>query len=185
MLEKIYSETEDKMKKAIDAISRDLTGVRTGKATPKLLDGVKVDYYGTPTPLKQVATVNAPDPKQIVVQPWEKPLIPEIVKAIQKADLGLNPVAEAGLVRVPIPPLNEERRREMVKLVKKVGEEGKIAIRNIRRDANDHLKKAEEDSKITEDDLEKGHKRVQDLTDKSIKHIDDIILAKEQEVMEV
>jgi ribosome recycling factor len=185
MLEKIYAETEDKMKKAIDVISRDLAGVRTGKASPKLLDGVKVDYYGTPTLLKQVATVNSPDPKQIIVQPWEKTLIPEIIKAIQKADLGFNPVAEAGIVRVPIPPLNEERRREMVKLVKKIGEDGKIAIRNIRRDANDRLKKSEEDSKITEDDLEKGHKRVQDLTDKSIKHIDDIVEGKEKEVMEV
>jgi len=185
MMQKIYAEAEDKMKKAIDAISRELVGVRTGKATPKILDGIKVDYYGTQTPLKQVATINTPDPRQIVVQPWEKGIIPEVIKAIQKADLGLNPLAEAGLVRVPIPPLNEDRRREMVKLVKKVGEDGKVSVRNIRRDANDKLKKAEEDSQITEDDLEKGQKKIQELTDKNITHIDDIIKAKEQEVMEV
>jgi ribosome recycling factor len=185
MHDKIYTETEDKMRKAIEAISRELSGVRTGKASPKLLDAIKVDYYGTPTPLKQVASINAPDAKQLMVQPWEKQLIPEIIKAIQKADLGLNPIAEAAMVRVPIPALNEDRRRDMVKLVKKLGEDGKIAIRNIRRDANDKMKQAEEASKITEDDLEKGQKRIQDLTNKNITHIDDIVKAKEQEVMEV
>lgn len=185
MHDKIYSEAEDKMKKAIEAISRELAAVRTGKASPKLLDAIKVDYYGTPTPLKQVASINAPDAKQLLVQPWEKQLIPEIIKAIQKADLGLNPIAEAAIVRVPIPALNEDRRREMVKLVKKIGEDGKIAIRNIRRDANDKLKHAEESKKITEDDQEKGEKRIQDLTNKNITHIDDIVKAKEQEVMEV
>jgi ribosome recycling factor len=185
MQDKIYSEAEDKMKKAIEAINRELAAVRTGKASPKILDGIKVDYYGTPTPLKQVASISAPDAKQLLVQPWEKQLIPEIIKAIQKADLGLNPIAEAAVVRVPIPALNEDRRRDMVKLVKKIGEDGKIAIRNIRRDANDKLKNAEESKKITEDDLEKGEKRVQDLTNKNINHIDDIVKAKEQEVMEV
>jgi ribosome recycling factor len=185
MHDKIYTETEDKMRKAIEAISRELSGVRTGKASPKLLDAIKVDYYGTPTPLKQVSSINAPDAKQLLVQPWEKQLIPEIIKAIQKADLGLNPIAEAAVVRVPIPALNEDRRRDMVKLVKKIGEDGKIAIRNIRRDANDKLKHAEESKKITEDELEKGEKQVQELTNKSISHIDDIVKAKEQEVMEV
>jgi ribosome recycling factor len=185
MQEKIYTETEDKMRKAIEVIGRELAAVRTGKASPKILDMIKIDYYGTPTPLKQVASVNVPDAKQLVVQPWEKGLIPEIIKAIQKADLGLNPIAESAIVRVPIPPLNEDRRREMVKLVKKIGEDGKIAIRNIRRDANEKLKQAEDDSKITEDDLEKGQKRIQDLTNKNITHIDDIVEAKEQEVMEV
>jgi ribosome recycling factor len=148
MQDKIYSEAEDKMKKAIEAISRELAAVRTGKASPKILDGIKVDYYGTPTPLKQIASINAPDAKQLLVQPWEKQLIPEIVKAIQKADLGLNPIAEAAVVRVPIPALNEDRRREMVKLVKKIGEDGKIAIRNIRRDANDKLKQAEKTRRL-------------------------------------
>lgn len=185
MQDKIYSEAEDKMKKAIEAINRELAAVRTGKASPKVLDGIKVDYYGTPTPLKQVASISAPDAKQLLVQPWEKQLIPEIIKAIQKADLGLNPIAEAAVVRVPIPALNEDRRRDMVKLVKKIGEDGKIAIRNIRRDANDKMKQAEENKKITEDDLEKGEKRIQDLTNKNINHIDDIVKAKEQEVMEV
>ncbi len=185
MLNKIYAETEDKMKKAIDAIGRELAQVRTGKASPKLLEGIKVDYYGVPTPLKQVASINVPDPKQLVVQPWEKNLVNEIVKAIQKADLGLNPIAEAGIVRVPVPPLNEERRRDMVRLVKKLGEEGKIAIRNIRRDANERMKQAKNDAQITEDDLEKGQRKVQDFTDKYISHLEEILKAKELEVMEV
>lgn len=185
MLNKIYAETEDKMKKAIEAVGRELTQVRTGKASPKLLEAVKVDYYGVPTPLKQIATINVPDPKQLVVQPWEKNLVSEIVKAIQKADLGLNPIAEAGIVRVPIPPLNEERRRDMVRLVKKLGEEGKIAIRNIRRDANERMKQAKNDAKITEDDLEKGQKKIQDFTDKYISQLEEILKAKELEVMEV
>jgi len=185
MLNKIYAETEDKMKKAIDAVGRELAQVRTGKASPKLLEGVKVDYYGVPTPLKQIATINAPDPKQLVVQPWEKNLVSEIVKAVQKADLGLNPIAEAGIVRVPVPPLNEERRRDMVRLVKKLGEEGKIAIRNIRRDANERMKQAKNDAQITEDDLEKGQKKIQDFTDKYISQLEDILKAKELEVMEV
>lgn len=185
MLNKIYSETEDKMKKAIEAINRELSQVRTGKASPKLLEGIKVDYYGVSTPLKQVASINVPDPKQLIVQPWEKNLIGEIVKAIQKADLGLNPIAEAGMIRVPVPPLNEERRRDMVRLVKKLGEDGKIAIRNIRREANERLKQAKNDAQITEDDLEKGHKKIQDFTDKFIGQMEEILKAKELEVMEV
>jgi ribosome recycling factor len=144
-----------------------------------------VDYYGTPTPLVQVASISSPDPRLLVIQPWEKSLIPEIVKALHKADLGLNPMAEATIVRLPIPPLNEERRREMVKLVKKLGEDSKISIRNIRRDANEKLKKAEKDSDLSEDESENAQKQIQDYTDKFIEKIDDLIKAKEQEVMEV
>lgn len=173
------------MDKAIEAASRELANIRTGKATTAMLDGIKVEYYGTPTPLKQVASVSAPDPKLLVVQPWEKNVVPEIVKAIQKADLGLNPLVESSVIRIPIPPLNEERRRDMVKLVKKFGEDGKVAIRNIRRDAIERLKKAEKDSEITEDELHHGQKKVQDLTDGHTKKIDDMVEAKEAEVMEV
>lgn len=173
------------MDKAIEAISRELANIRTGKATTAMLDGIKVDYYGTPTPLKQVASVSAPDPKLLVVQPWEKTVVQDIVKAIQKADLGLNPLIEGNLIRLPIPALNEERRRDMVKLVKKFGEDGKVAIRNIRRDAIERLKKAEKDSQITEDELHNGQKKVQDLTDGHATRIDKMMEAKEAEVMEV
>lgn len=185
MLKEIFRETEERMKKVVDSINRELTAVRTGKATPRLLDGIKVEYYGVPTPLNQLASITAPDPKLLVIQPWEKTVVPEIIKALHKSDLGLNPIAESNIVRLPIPPLNEERRREMVKLVKKLGEDGKIAIRNIRRDANEALKKAEKDSKITEDEHEGGQKKTQEFTDKYIEEIIEIIRSKEAEVMEV
>jgi len=185
MLKQIYKETEDRMLKAVEAINREMTGVRTGKASPKMLDGIKVEYYGTPTPLNQVASISTPDPKTLVIQPWEKTVIPEIIKAIQKSDLGLNPIPDNNVVRLPIPPLNQERRQEMGKLVKKIGEDGKIAIRNTRRDILDKLKKAEKDSEITEDDLKTAQKQVQDYTDKYIEKISEIIKHKEQEVMEI
>jgi ribosome recycling factor len=185
MLKEIYHDTENRMNKTIEALARELTGIRTGKASTNILDAIKVDYYGTPTPLKQGASVAAPDPKQLVVQPWEKNLIPEIIKAIQKADLGLNPISESGIIRLPIPPLNEERRRDMVKLVKKFGEEAKVAVRNIRRDSIEALKKAEKDDKITEDELHQGQKHLQDSTDGHINKIDKLLEAKEAEVMEV
>ncbi len=185
MLKEIYRDTESRMNKSLEALARELTGIRTGKATTNILDAIKVDYYGTPTPLKQVASVTAPDPKLLVVQPWEKNLIPDIIKAIQKADLGLNPISESGVVRLPIPPLNEERRRDMVKLVKKFAEEAKVAIRNVRRDSIEALKKAEKDDKITEDELHQGQKHLQDATDSHINKIDKMVEAKEAEVMEV
>jgi ribosome recycling factor len=173
------------MGKSLESLGRELAGIRTGKATTTVLDGIKVDYYGTPTPLKQVASISAPDPKLLVVQPWEKTVIPEVVKAIQKADLGFNPITEANVIRIPIPPLNEERRREMVKLVKKFGEDGKISIRNIRRDIIEMLKKAQKESDITEDEFHQGQKHVQDITDEHIVRVEDMIEEKEAEVMEV
>jgi ribosome recycling factor len=185
MLKDNYRDAEGRMNKTLDALARELSGIRTGKATTNILDGIKVDYYGTATPLKQVASVAAPDPKLLVVQPWEKNLAPEIVKAIQKADLGLNPITEGGVIRLPIPPLNEERRREMVKLVKKFGEDARVSIRNVRRDIIDTIKKDEKDSKITEDEMHQGQKRLQELTDDYIGKIDKMLQAKETEVMEV
>jgi ribosome recycling factor len=185
MLKEIYHDAESRMNKTLEALLRELSGIRTGKATTNILDAIKIDYYGTPTPLKQVASVSAPDPKMLVVQPWEKNMIPEVVKAIQKADLGLNPISEGGLIRLPIPPLNEERRREMVKLVKKFGEEARVSVRNIRRDSIEALKKAEKDSKITEDELHLGQKHLQDSTDGHITKIDKMLEAKEVEVMAV
>lgn len=185
MLKDIYRDAENRMNKTLESLARELTGIRTGKASANILDGIKIDYYGTPTPLKQVASVTAPDPKLLVVQPWEKNMAPEIIKAIQKADLGLNPIGEGGLIRLPIPPLNEERRREMVKLVKKFGEDAKVSIRNIRRDSIEALKKDEKDSKITEDEMHQGQKHMQDSTDDHISKIDKMLEAKEKEVMEV
>lgn len=185
MLKEIYRETEQKMDRAIEAIGRELAGIRTGKATTTILDGVKVEYYGAITPLKQVASVSAPDPKLLVVQPWEKNIVGDVVKAIQKADLGLNPVTEGNVIRLPIPPLNEERRREMVKLVKKFGEDSKISIRNIRRDSIEKLKKAEKASEISEDDFHNAQKHIQEITDNHISGIGKMIEAKEAEVMEV
>jgi ribosome recycling factor len=185
MLNEVYKDAEERMKKAVDSFSREMAGVRTGKATPKILDGIKVDYYGAPTSLNQLASISAPEPKMLIIQPWEKTVIPEIIKALHKADLGLNPIAEANIIRLPVPPLNEERRREMVRLVKKLGEDGKIAVRNIRRDANDKLKKAEKNSEISEDDLNKGQRQIQDYTDKYIDKISEMVELKEQEVMEV
>jgi ribosome recycling factor len=182
---KIHSETEEKMGKALEAMGRELASIRTGKATSSLLDGIQVDYYGTMTPLSQVANISAPDPRLLVIQPWEKKLIPEIVKAIQKSDLGLNPQSDPNVVRLPIPPLTEERRMDLVKVVKKVGEEGKVAVRNIRRDSNDAFKNAEKDKEISEDDSRKGQEQVQKITDEHIEKIDEMLKKKEQEIMEV
>jgi ribosome recycling factor len=182
---KIHSETEEKMGKALEAMGRELASIRTGKATSSLLDGIQVDYYGTMTPLSQVANISAPDPRLLVIQPWEKKLIPEIVKAIQKSDLGLNPQSDPNVIRLPIPALTEERRRDLAKVVKKVGEEGKVAVRNIRRDANDAFKKAEKDKEVSEDDSRKGQEQVQKITDEHIEKLDEMLKKKEQEIMEV
>jgi ribosome recycling factor len=185
MIKELYSDAEERMKKAMESIGRELASIRTGKATPALLDGVKVDYYETMTPLSQVANISVPDPRLLVIQPWEKKLIPDIVKAIHKSDLGLNPQADANVVRLPIPPLTEERRKVLVKLVKKSAEDGKIAIRNIRRDANEALKKAEKAKGISEDESRKAQEHVQEITDEHIELLDEMVKKKEEEVMEV
>lgn len=173
------------MDKAIDALKRDFSKVRTGRASISLLDDVRVDYYGTPTPLNQVGTMTVPEPRMITIQPWEKNLIPEIEKAIHKSDLGLNPSSDGSLVRIIIPPLTEERRKEMVKVIKRMGEESKIAIRNARREANDMLKKLEKEKEISEDELKRAEKEVQEFTDQYVKKVDDLVANKEEEVMEV
>lgn len=185
MPEKLLKETEERMKKAGESLSRDLSGIRTGKANPSLLDPIKVDYYGTPTPLKQLANVAAPEPRLLVVQPFDKNAMQEIEKAIQKASLGLNPASDGNLIRIPVPALTEERRRDLGKSVKKLGEGAKVAVRNIRRDANDHLKKMEKEGAIPEDQSKRELERVQELTDKYIEEIDKMVARKEAEVMEV
>ncbi len=184
-VKKVHSDTEERMKKAVEAISRELSTIRTGRATTALLEGIKVDYYGTMTPLNQIASISIPDPRLLVIQPWEKKMITEIAKAIQRSDLGLNPLTDANVVRLPIPPLTEERRKELVKIVKRIAEEGKIAVRNIRRDANEKFKQAEKDKEISEDESRKAQENVQELTDKFIEQIDELFNKKEKEVMEI
>ena len=176
---------EDRMRKSIDALKADLQTIRTGKATPALLEPVRVDAYGSLLPITQVASVTAPQPRMIVVQPWDKQLAGAIVKGIQKADLGLNPSEDGDLIRIPIPALTEERRQDLVKRVKKSGEEIKVGIRNIRRDANDELKKKEKDHEISEDESRRLQGEVQKLTDKYVGQVDEILGKKEKEILEV
>ncbi len=185
MIKDIIKDANEKMAKAVDVVKHELVTIRTGRATPGLIEGVKVDYYGTPTPLKQVANIGVPEPTLLTVQPWEKNMIQPIEKAIQNANLGLNPVNDGTLIRVPIPSLNEERRKEYVKLTKKYGEQGKVSIRNIRRDAKDSLKKLEKDKEISEDEKKRGEDEVQKLTDKYTAEIDKMLDQKEKEIMEV
>ena len=174
---------QEKMAKTLNAFKSDLTKVRTGRATPSLLDPVRVDYYGAPTPVSQVATVTCPEPRLIQIQPWESNLIPAIEKGILVADLGLNPQNDGKLIRVPLPPLTEERRKDLVKQIKKQGEESKVALRNERRNANDELKKLEKDGLITQDEHKKAQDQVQKKTDEFVAEIDKVLAAKEKEIM--
>ena len=185
MVKTILKETDEKMHKSVETVRMELAKIRTGKATTALLDGIKVDYYGTPTPLAHIGNVGVVDVHTLTVQPYDKGMIDHAVKAIQAANLGLNPMRDGDLIRVPIPPLNEERRREMVKLIKKFGEEGKVAIRNIRRDCIEHLKKAEKAEHFSEDERKKGEAEAQKLTDRFTKDIEVLLAQKEKEIMEV
>jgi len=185
MIDEVMSEARTAMDKAVKALKKEMTKVRTGRATTTLLDDVRIDYYGVPTPLNQVATLSAPEPRLLTVQPWEKNLIPEIEKAIFKADLGLTPSSDGQLIRLPVPALTEERRKEMVKIIKRMGEEAKISVRNARRDANDTLKMLEKEKEITEDDLKRSEKEVQQVTDEFVATIDSVVQNKESEVMEI
>lgn len=174
-----------RMEAALEHLKRELASLRTGRASLALLDGVKVDYYGTPTPLRQVATLSIPDSRLITIQPWEPPMIKEIEKALLASGLGLTPSNDGKLIRLPVPPLSEERRKELVKLCKKHGEEAKIAIRNIRREGNEELKHLQKDAKISEDDLRKSEAEVQKLTDQYVHKVDEILKKKEEEIFEV
>ncbi len=185
MIDEITTDSEDGMKKAVDSFKRDLMKIRTGRANTSMLDGIKVDYYGTPTPVNQVATVQVVDARLITVKPWEKSMLPIIDKAIRASDLGINPVSDSELVRLPIPPLTQERRRDLAKTVGKQTEEARVAVRSARRDAMDMIKDAEKDKEITEDERKNGEKKIQELTDKYIASIEDIAKAKEKEIMEL
>jgi ribosome recycling factor len=185
MLDKIIKETKDQMDKAIDALKKNLSTIRTGRASPTMLDNVRVDYYGTPTPLNQVASVSVTDPRMIMVKPFEKKLLKDIERGIVEANLGFNPTNDGENIRVPMPPLSTERRKEYVKLTKTKGEDSKVALRNVRRDANEALKVAKKNSVITEDDEKRGLKQIQDATDAAIKKVDEALSTKEKEIMEV
>ncbi len=185
MIADLKNKTKSGMEKAVEALRRDLSKVRTGRASVAILDDVRVDYYGTPTPLNQIGTLAVPEPRLITIQPWEKKLIPEIERAIQKADLGINPTSDGIVIRLAFPALTEERRKEMVKQVKKMGEEGKIAVRNARRDANETLKKLLKDKDVSEDDEKHGEKEIQTLTDEFVARIDKVVADKEKELMEI
>ena len=185
MIEDIIKEANTRMGKTIDALHNELKGVRTGRANTSLLDGIMVDYYGSASALNQVANVAVQDSRTLTVTPWEKTMIEPIEKAIMQSNLGLNPVSAGMVIRIPLPPLTEERRKDLVKLVGQIAENSKIAIRNIRRDANTHLKTMLNDKDITEDDLRGAEKRVQDVTDKFVKQVDDVVADKEKELMEI
>ncbi|KAF0152746.1 MAG: ribosome recycling factor [Ignavibacteria bacterium] len=185
MNNEVIKDAKLRMDKTVEAFRSEIVKIRTGKATTALLDGIKVDYYGTMSPLNQVGNVSVIDAHTIGITPWDKSMVQAIDKAIMSAGLGLNPISDGTNLKIPIPPLNEERRKELVKLVKKFGEESKIALRNVRRDANDHLKKQEKEKKLTEDELKEAEKETQKLTDEHITKIDELIKHKEKEIMEV
>lgn len=180
-----YAQAQEQMEKSLEAVRRDFNSVRTGKASPALLDNVRVDAYGSKMPLNQVASVNAPEPRLLLIQPWDKGLVGEIEKAIRNADLGLNPANDGSMIRVPIPALNEERRREMVRMLHKLAEEGRIAVRHARQEANKEIKRLQTDHEISEDDARREMDRIQKLTDEHIGKIDHLLGVKEEEVMEV
>lgn len=173
------------MEQAVEHLKRDLAGLRTGRASVALLDGVRVDYYGTMTPLKQIANISTPEARLITIQPWEPQKIKEIEKALANSGLGITPSNDGKIIRVPLPPLTEERRKELTKICKKHGEEAKIQIRGFRREANEELKKLQKDANLTEDELRKAEQETQKLTDQFGQKIDDVIKKKEQEIMEV
>ena len=184
-VKEIFDGHEEKMKKALEVLRKEYASLRAGRATPALLDKVSVDYYGTPTPVNQVANISVPEPRMILIQPWEKTMLGTVEKAIMKSDLGLTPNNDGSVIRLTIPQLTQQRRTELVKVVHKKAEEDRVAIRNLRRDANDAIKKLEKDKLISEDEAKKAQEDMQKLTDKYIKEIDQVMASKEKEIMEV
>jgi len=185
MLDDLLNETKIKMNKTITVLKDGFAHIRTGRASSNLVDRIKISYYGTLTPLKQIANISIPESTLIVIQPWDKNMLSEIEKAIWKSDLGLTPSIDGNVIRLTVPPLNEERRKELVKLVKRDAENGKVSIRNIRRDVNDSIKKDEKKGNITEDDFKKYQNKIQILTDEYVENIDKLLVLKEKEIMEV
>ena len=185
MIDDIMNTAKEKMQKSCAVYERDMQGLRAGRANPQLLDRILVDYYGTPTPINQIGNISSPEPRLLVIAPWEAKMIPQVEKAIQKSDLGLNPSNDGKIIRLVFPELNEERRRDLTKIASKGAEETKVAIRSIRRDAIEQIKKLKKNSEITEDDQHDAEEKMQKLTDKAIKDVDEIYARKEKEIMEV
>lgn len=185
MIKEVSGEAEDKMKKALEVLRKDYGSMRAGRATPALLERVMVDYYGVPTPINQMANITVPEPRMLLIQPWDKSVMASIEKAVLKSDLGLTPNNDGIVIRLAIPQLTQERRNELVKSAKKKAEDARVAVRNIRRDANDHLKALKKEKQISEDDDKRAQEDIQKLTDKYVKEIDHILENKEQEILEV
>ncbi|MDY6910266.1 MAG: ribosome recycling factor [Thermodesulfobacteriota bacterium] len=185
MLNDVYEDCKDRMNKVIANLEKDFKRLRTGRASVSLLEGIRVDYYGASTPLNQLATLSVPEPRLILIQPWDQSAIGEVEKAILKSELGLTPMNDGKIIRINIPPLTEERRRDLVKLVKKMAEEAKVAVRNVRRDANEMIKDLKKEKEISEDDAFKAQEEVQKITDDFIKKVDELSAAKEKEILEV
>lgn len=185
MKDKVFNELKEHMEKSIQALEKSFSKVRTGRASLSLLDGIKVEYYGNPTPINQLASLSVPESRLIVISPWDNNVIGSIEKAIQKSDLGLMPSNDGKVIRIAIPALTEERRKELVKVVKKMAEECKIKLRNLRREANDQFKNLKKDNKISEDEMYNYQDEVQKLTDKYIENSDKVLVAKEKEIMEI
>lgn len=184
MKSKIFNEVEKKMEGVVNFFKKEIGTLRAGRASISLLEGITVEYYGSKMPVSQIATITIPQPQLIVIQPWDRNIIQEIAKAIQSSNIGLNPVVETNVIKVPVPPLSEERRKELVKILHRMGEEAKVEIREIRRKGNEELKKTEKDKLISEDDMHKGIEQIQELTDKFIKEIDKRIEEKSKEILE-
>ncbi|MCR4943461.1 MAG: ribosome recycling factor [Clostridium sp.] len=185
MIKEIIKNSEEKMQKTISVLKSDLSTMKAGRANPSMLDRVQVEYYGSPCPISQVANVSAPEPRVLMITPWEKTILQDIEKAILKSDLGLNPSNDGSVIRLIIPELTEETRKALVKNVKKTGEDAKVAIRSIRRDANDKIKNLKKNDDISEDEVKRGEDNVQKVTDSYVKEIDTIIAAKEKEIMSI
>ncbi len=185
MEQELRRKTNDRMSRTIETLKKEFSSIRTGRASLALLDGIIVNYYDAPTPLQQLASLSIPESRQMAIQPWDPKVIPDIEKAILKSDLGLTPMNDGKLIRINIPPLTEERRKQLVKTVKKIAEEAKVAIRNIRRDTNEELKKLEKDKHLSEDIIKKLHEETQKVTDSFVDRVDEILAHKEKEIMEV
>ncbi len=182
-MQTVLKDAETRMQGAIDQLGREFVGVRTGRATTGLLEGIRVDYYGTPTPVPQVASLSVPDAKTLLIQPWDQSLLPAIEKAIMKSDLGLTPANDGKVIRLVMPPLTEERRKQLAKVVGKLAEDARVAVRNIRHEANKKLKTMEKDKKISEDDGRRGQDQIQKITNKFIQRVDELLKKKEQEIL--
>lgn len=185
MVDDVFKMMDNDVKKSLESLRTALGRIRTGRANSALLDSVRVDYYGATTPLNQMASITTPEPRLIMVKPWDRTAVQEVVKAVQKADLGLNPVSDGEIIRIPVPALTEQRRKDLVKIARKNGEECKISVRNVRRDCNEMLKEMENDGETSKDDIARARKKIQEMTDDSIKEIDKIVEAKESEITEI